>query len=566
MRRSALLATIALCLTAAVGFPALPPAVAQDATPVASPSPGTATALFADVTDASLPMPQPCGPRSNEGCYSNYVRLADLDNDGDLDVVFANGGDYFSPGGDSGLQPLVVYRNDGPGADGAPRFTDASAEAVGGFRSRLRQVAIGDVDGDGNLDLYAPGSWGETDALFINDGRGAFTDEAAQRMPAGLASRAGATRFGDVDGDSDLDLVVTDWGEAPPGSTGTAKLYLNDGSGRFTAASNRLPPAADPTLGTAPVDVDFADVDGDFDLDLLLNNRDGGNLLWLNDGTGMFIDATTDQLPTKPSAMSYDVEPCDVDGDADLDLWIDNARLARAEQLLINDGQGVFADESEARITGNPPGDDNEITCADIDGDGDFDAVITALEGNERVLINDGTGQFTAMLYGFPLRADPSLSMEVGDLDGDAILDAVTAQGESTPKLNRVYQGIAPAPADTRAPVLRAGPALATQPDGSVGITFALADNVTTDGGPRLATEGVTVEWQAGGGEVKQTPATFLGGDLFRAVLPAGTAGADLLVSISAVDQAGNTLRTLRAPLLGVSPRASTPPVGTPAA
>src|SRR4029079_68415 len=127
-----------------------------------------------------------------------------------------------------------------------PHFTDASADAVGGFRSRLRQVAIGDVDGDGDLDLYAPGSWGETDALFINAGRGTFTDEAAQRLPAGLASRAGATRFGDVDGDSDLDLVVTDWGEAPPASTGTAKLYLNDGAGRFTAASDRLAPAADP--------------------------------------------------------------------------------------------------------------------------------------------------------------------------------------------------------------------------------------------------------------------------------------------------------------------------------
>ena len=144
------------------------------------------------------------------------------------------------------------------------------------------------------------------------------------------------------------------------------------------------------------------DVDNDVDLDLILNNRDGRNLLWINDGTGAFTDVTEAQLPEKPSAMSYDVEPCDVDADGDLDLWVDNARLARAEQLLINDGAGRFRDESDQRIAGNPAGDDNEINCADVDGDGDFDAVIAALEGNDRVLINDGRGHFTAQLDAFP--------------------------------------------------------------------------------------------------------------------------------------------------------------------
>ena len=398
--------------------------------------------------------------RRAEGCYSNYVRLADLDGDGDLDVVFANGGGYFAPGVEAGLQPLVVYRNDGSAGSG-PVFTDVSADAVGGFRGRLRQVAVGDVDGDGDLDLYAPGSWGETDALFVNDGTGHFTDEAAARLPAGLASRAGATRFGDVDGDGDLDLVVTDWGETPPTSPGTARLYLNDGAGVFTDATDRLPGAADPPLGTGPVDVDFVDVDGDLDLDLILNNRDGRNLLWRNDGSGRFVDATDPDLPAKPSAMSYDVEPCDVDGDGDLDLWVDNAGVASAEQLLINDGGGRFADESAARIAGNPPGDDNEVTCADVDGDGDFDAVIAALQGNDRVLINDGAGRFTAKLDAFPTLQDPSLSMELGDLDGDGILDAVTAQGESQPQLQ---PGLPRDRAGTRRHAA-AGPAAAADPD-----------------------------------------------------------------------------------------------------
>jgi len=564
MRRQTL-GALAACLALAALPGGLLTTRAQDATPMTSPSAGTAGSLFADVTDVALPSPQPCGPGGAEGCYSNYVRLADLDGDADLDIIFANGGGYFSRGGEEDLQPLVIYRNDGPQADGTPRFTDVSDAAVGGFRSRLRQVAVGDVDDDGDLDLYAPGSWGEADALFINDGQGAFADEAAERLPTGLASRAGATRFGDIDGDGDLDLVVTDWGQTPPYTAGTAHLYRNDGSGRFTDATDQFPSPPD-GLGTAPVDVDVLDVDNDADLDLILNNRDGRNLLWINDGTGGFTDVTEAQLPEKPSAMSYDVEPCDVDADGDLDLWIDNARLARAEQLLINDGAGRFRDESDQRIAGNPAGDDNEINCADVDGDGDFDAVIAALEGNDRVLINDGRGYFSAQLDAFPMLGDPSLSIELGDLSGDAVLDAVTAQGESLPQLNRVYQGVAPGPSDRRPPVLRYGPVVTSRPEAPIVVIFALSDNTTTDGGARLGPDGAFVEWQMEGEAPARVAATFLGGDLFRAVLPPEADGQGLMVRVAAVDQAGNELRTSFTPpvMVAANQAGATPLAGTP--
>jgi hypothetical protein len=307
----------------------------------------------------------------------------------------------------------------------------------------------------------------------------------------------------------------------------------------------------------------------DGDLDLILNNRDGRNLLWINDGIGSFRDVTEVQLPIKPSAMSYDVEPCDIDADGDLDLWVDNAGLDRAEQVLINDGAGWFSDESDQRIVGNPAGDDNEINCADVDGDGDFDAVIAALEGNDRVLINDGSGHFTAMLDAFPVLVDPSLSMELGDLNGDAILDAVTAQGESLPQLNRVYVGIAPAPVDTRAPVVRFGPVLTSRPGEPAVVVFALSDNATTDSGPRLAPDGAFIEWQVDGGEPTRAEATFIGGDLFRADLPALADGADLQVSVGAIDLAGNELQSPRAAVsAAVSPeeRTGTPAAATPVA
>ncbi len=100
--------------------------------------------------------------------------------------------------------------------------------------------------------------------------------------------------------------------------------------------------------------------------------------------------------------LKYGPVACDVDGDGDLDLWVDNSGPNYTEQLLINDGTGHFADETAMRVTGNPGGDDNGVACIDLDGDGDMDAAIAALGGNERVLINDGTGKFTLLAGVFP--------------------------------------------------------------------------------------------------------------------------------------------------------------------
>src|SRR5689334_21468970 len=101
---------------------------------------------------------QPC---TSEGCYTNYMRIDDLDGDSDLDIIFPN---------DSGVaQPLVIYENDGNAG-----FSDVSADAVGGHMGRIRQIAIGDVDGDGDLDMYAPEATVSAGALFVNDGSGEF--------------------------------------------------------------------------------------------------------------------------------------------------------------------------------------------------------------------------------------------------------------------------------------------------------------------------------------------------------------------------------------------------------
>lgn len=498
-----------------------------------------ATPLFVEKT-AQLGT-QECGAGSDAGCYTNYVVIADLDGDQKLDVVFPNAKGYYTQA--TPAEPLVILKN-----DGAANFTDVSATAVGGFTGWLRQVALGDIDGDGDLDIAAPDAWGGNAALFVNDGSANFTDEAATRW--NVTTRAGSVRFADVDDDGDLDLFVGDWGSNPNPSNPSASsvhLSLNDGSGNFTAADDRLPATAFSDGSATPIDLDVIDVNGDFRPDLLINARNGNLQLWINDRTGHFVDASA-TFPPKTGPYSYGPTACDVDGDGDLDVWVDNGHQVAWPQLLINDGSGTFTDETTARVPASVQGqDDNGVICADLDDDGDFDAVVLSLgdgsdaTASERMLINDGTGNFSLSPDAFPLVGDSTLGMDIADLDGDGKLDAVTGQGEQPGWTNRLYLGTNGAPVDARAPLFRAVEMAPTATVGSAEtpvIHFAVQDAVTTDTGPRLSD--VHVEW-TGAGAPQNVAVRFMGGDLFRAVLPARGSGGTASWKACATDPMGNS-------------------------
>jgi MYXO-CTERM domain-containing protein len=461
-----------------------------------------------------MALPDACGP--GDGCWTNYLRVTDLDDDDDLDVVVVNYDGFFEVGDP---EPLVVFTNNGTG-----NFTDTSDTTVGGFTGRIRQVAIGDVDGDGDPDMYVPDANGGADNLFVNDG-GVFTP-----MDTGISSNAGAARFGDLDDDGDLDLFLADGYNSTDDVHG--HVYLNDGTGAFTELDGAIP---GPTQGTDPDDVDLLDADGDFDLDILLNNHSGTDELWLNDGAGTFSDATAG-LPAFPRGFHYGPAVCDVDGDGDLDAWVDNMGPGYSEMLMINDGAGGFTDETEQRVTDNPDADDNGVNCLDVDYDGDFDAVVISLFTPERYLQNDG-GNFVQVDGTFMGAGSSELWGELGDVNGDGRLDLVTGAGESaTP--DRVFLGTDAQAVDTTPPAFRdVETAVDSQADTEVIVHFAVTDNAVTDEGPRLnaAFVRVTVD-----GSTEEVPAWFMGGDLFRAVIPGHPEGTTVELEPCAVDREDN--------------------------
>ncbi len=351
------------------------------------------------------------------------VNLGDLDGDGDLDAFVGNA--FLG----NGALDDQVWLNDGAG-----NFTDSGQGLIGADRGITILTDLGDVDGDGDLDAavaYTCGFGGcRADAdIFKNDGSGNFT--LAQHTD--VNSWRGV-KFGDLDGDLDLDLVVSSFSQL--------SIMLNDGTGFFTVAS---------TLNTGePWRVGLGDLDGDLDLDLFVNIRNGARQVWLNDGTGSFSD-TLQALGS--SVNNFALALGDIDGDGDLDAF-SGAGFGRNE-VWLNDGLGFFT-LGQSMTTG---GIAAEAKLGDLDRDGDLDAVVAladvfnegqATEAFNEVWLNDGSGFYT--LDGTLGFATPTRGLDIGDLDGDGDLDVFFGNGYSTiddAAPNQVFLNSPPADLDS---------------------------------------------------------------------------------------------------------------------
>jgi len=277
------------------------------------------------------------------------------------------------------LLPSHIY----PGV-GEQFFVDMTEEYLPPIIDHSSDADFGDVDLDGYLDLFI--SNGDEpylpNYLLINAQGDSFIDQSEERLPNRFVIGTPAADFGDVDGDGSLDIIVGNW-------DADNQLLMNNGLGFFTDGEGMLPS----DLERDCKGIKIGDVDNDLDLDIIaVNFNSARNLLYINDGAGTFAIARESQFPSG-SEHSNHLGLGDVDGDFDLDVVIAN-NTGAPNQLMINDGMGFFNDESELRL----PGDlsqSNGIEFGDVDGDGDIDiAVANGFFARNRMLINDGSGHF----------------------------------------------------------------------------------------------------------------------------------------------------------------------------
>jgi formylglycine-generating enzyme required for sulfatase activity len=272
--------------------------------------------------------------------------------------------------------------------------------------ARSWDVALGDVDSDGDLDALVAndGLDNQGSALWLNDGQGSF---AASSQTLGSSW---SVALGDVDGDGDLDALTT--------FDQSAEVWLNSGGtqagtpGIYTHGGQSLDCHADCFLFA------LGDLDSDGDLDAFLGTR-SANLLWLNDGAGLFRDSGQRLGDIFTIAASVG----DLDGDGDQDVL--SGGWQGAVETWINDGAGALTYLEQSQL--GSWGHIHRLALGDLDGDGDLDAFATVASGDpSQVWFNDGSGLFVTKQ-----RIPTSLTHDVslGDIDGDGDLDALIAVG-----------------------------------------------------------------------------------------------------------------------------------------
>ena len=326
------------------------------------------------------------------------TKIADLDNDGDLDIIAA----YYNQPGTTNTGKLVWYEN-----DGSQNFTNHIIDnAING----AIYVAVVDANNDGNKDLLLNAYDGNALYLYANLGGTPISFSPKLTLDA-AAIGSNYAAAADFDGDNILDAVNANYGG------GELAWYKWDGN--ISIVKNIID-AAIPAVSS----VETGDLNADGNTDLIV--AAGNALYWYaNDGAGNF---TKNNIPASNgfngAITAYFV---DFDGDSDLDI-IGSASALDEVAWFENDGNQVFT----KHIVGSGVDYASYGMATDFNNDGNMDVVVSATNTDELLWFeNDGTNLvFTQHVAATAATVGDSYAIDLNDIDGDGDIDvALTAPG-----------------------------------------------------------------------------------------------------------------------------------------
>jgi hypothetical protein len=382
-----------LVLLLAAGKPVPPTLVAPP------PSPTDATGVtFAEVARAAG---FSAFHRRSGGAAKDYileakgggVALLDSDGDGWLDAYFVNGATFEALRGREEAPPAALFRSNRDGT-----FTDVTADAGVSNRAWGQGACTGDIDNDGDEDLYVT-NFG-ANRLYRNDGGGRFTDVATA---AGVALGGWSTgcAFGDYDADGRADLfvagyIVLDLERLPPAPSATPRVQDGspDASSARGAGSMQAPYRAGATVCRYRGQPAMCGPRG---------LKGAGDHLFRNEGDGTFADTSVKAGVADASGYyGIGVAFFDFDDDGRLDLFVAND--SSPNYLYRNRGDGTFQDVSFASGAAfNEAGQEQAhmgVAVGDYDRDGRDDLHVTNFENDANILYhNDGDGLFSETTY-----------------------------------------------------------------------------------------------------------------------------------------------------------------------
>ncbi|MCB9004936.1 MAG: VCBS repeat-containing protein [Ardenticatenaceae bacterium] len=325
------------------------------------------------------------------------VFAADLDNDGDLDVLSASEND----------DTIAWYENDGAAN---PTFT---TRVIVTTADGAQTVFAADLDNDGDLDVLSGSTLDDTITWYENDGAADPTFTA--RVITTTADGAYGVYAADLDNDGDLDVLTASLYD------NTIAWYENDGAANPSFTARVITTAA---LGARWVFA--ADLDNDGDLDVLSASRADDTIAWYeNDGAA--DPSFTAHAITTTADGAYGVYAADLDNDGDLDIL---SASDNDDTIAWYENDGAADPSFTAHDITTAANGAYGVYAADLDNDGDLDVLSASYaDGTIAWYQNDGAADPTFTASAITAAADGAFSVYAADLDNDGDLDALSASG-----------------------------------------------------------------------------------------------------------------------------------------
>ncbi|MGD1946479.1 MAG: VCBS repeat-containing protein [Croceivirga sp.] len=280
-------------------------------------------------------------------------------------------------------------------------------------------LAIGDIDGDGNEDVFAGGAKNQAAQLYLHLGGGKFRKKSSRIFVEHQIYEDTSAAFLDTDNDGDMDLMVGSGGnEVGENNTYRTRLYLNDGKGNFTASDQNIPT----TLKNVSV-ISPNDYDGDGDTDVFIGSRSVVGVYGLNpdhllleNREGIFVDATERRgYDLKDEGMVTDATWADMDGDGKDDL----VTVSEWDVPKIHRTSGRRVQRMASSLD-KLSGWWSTVEAADLDDDGDLDLILG----------NQGENLHYKPSQGKPMK------IWINDFDGNGTIEqlvTITENGKDYP-------------------------------------------------------------------------------------------------------------------------------------
>ncbi|MBK8552212.1 MAG: T9SS type A sorting domain-containing protein [Ignavibacteria bacterium] len=321
---------------------------------------------------------------------------------------------------------VVIAREYAPNVlllnEGNGVFINGTAGRLPQFNYDSEDIGIADFNQDGFPDIVFASEDNAVHEFYLNDGHAVFTN-FNNRLPASITNGLLVT---DLNNDNYPDLIFGNSAPGNPAVPTQARVLINNKDTTFRDETSIRFPA---DLLMVPQDIKEGDLDGDGDKDLIFGNETGNRLL-INNGSGIFTNETDARLPLTGTEETRKVTLGDIDKDGDLDVFFANVvfrtGMLSQDRILINNGSGYFADETAASIPV-----DNEHTMEgiflDVDYDGDDDLITSNVFVNRpvKLFINDGAGFFEERTNEYlpPGVVAEGLGIEPADFNNDGLKD-----------------------------------------------------------------------------------------------------------------------------------------------